>query len=76
MNGQREQQYNLARKVGMINLWRKRCTAFKQIREVNPADCAVCDAVAKEISEDIAECTVKRAFDATLDKAVDIASNN
>lgn len=60
----REQAFVLTYKVGMINLWRKRCTEHNQMcgKKVNPSDCKTCNEVAKEIVEDIKECARLRAF--------------
>lgn len=72
----REQKFAPSRKVGMINLWRKRCEDQKKARPVNPADCALCDAIAKEICGDIMECVERHAFGVVKEKAEEVANKN
>jgi hypothetical protein len=72
----RKEKFSMPHKVGMINLWRKRCTAYRETKPVNPADCAICDELAREICLDIQECTERRAFGNVHKEAAAIASKN
>jgi hypothetical protein len=56
--------FPLTKKIGMINLWRNRCNEHHRVcgKAVNAEDCKICDALAKEICDDITSQASENAF--------------
>jgi hypothetical protein len=55
--------FEVPHKIGMINLWRKRCTKLKEFGvEVKPEDCAQCDRIAAEIAANVKASAEEEGF--------------
>lgn len=60
----REEKFPIEQKITMINKWRHRCDMLvKQGQPVCSTICQSCDAIAKEICEDVKECHASRGFE-------------